>query len=129
MHRLTQVKNYHIKDGQHQNVVRELVSLAELVRADTYFHSASPSSDTPLVHERFRGITSGLRIGQVTGIAPTDYVPVARVDLGTLHLENGDVPGYSELHRLILARVAPYLSDAPPVPASTHQGDNITQRV
>ena len=128
MNRLTLIKNYPIREGKHQEVVRVLASLAELAQDEAYFHPANPAIGTPLVHERFKGITLRLRIPP-TGIAPKDYVPAARVDKMGLHLEYGDVPGYSELHELILARVAPYLANAPPVPASTPPGDNISQRV
>ena len=106
-----------------------MASLAELVRDENYFHPANPTSDTPLVNQRFGGVTSGLRIGPTTGLPPKDYVPAARVDKMGLHLEYGDVPGYSELHRLILARVAPYLSDAPPTTSPMHEVDGGTQRV
>ena len=129
MPRLTQVTNYTIKEGQYQNVVDGLGSLAELARDENYFHPTNPPTGTPLVHERFRGITSGLRIETITGIASKDYVPVARVDPMTLHLENGDVLGYLGIHTLILATVGHHLSDVPPISASAPQGDNIAQRV
>lgn len=62
MHRLTPVKSYPIKEGQHEEVIRELGTLTQLVRYGTYFHDAHPTANTPLVNERFAGITSGLRI-------------------------------------------------------------------
>ena len=117
MHRMTQVRNFHILPGHIDDLVKGLRASPNFEVDGPYIHAKSPPEGTPLVHERMRTpqLTSYGGRQLITGSdnepKSTDYVPVVRVYGDMFSVVHTDVPTLEQYRVEALDIARPHLAE------------------